>query len=127
MNKCVLKFVYTGWSGDKDEHKTNSSKNTGVKKCQILCAVRDVPENVHNINVLLDLLQVEKLPVSFLFDLKVMALACGISSAGARHPCPYCTAYKDTNGLWVPGKLRTLEDIEEDHKKWLESGGNEKD
>ena len=54
-------------------------KNTGVKKCQIFCAVRNVPESPHNIKILLDLLRVEKLPVSFLFDLNVTSVKIKIN------------------------------------------------
>ena len=38
--KNVLKFVYTGWSGDKTEHQTNM-KNTGVKKCMDKIFIHD--------------------------------------------------------------------------------------
>ena len=117
--KNVLKFVYTGWSGDKTEHQTNM-KNTGVKKCQIFCAVRNVPESAHNVKILLDLMQVETLPLSFLMDLKFMAMSVGISQAGGRHSCPYCTGHKNAEGHWIEGPLRSLEGVEKDHENWLE-------
>ena len=72
-NALLFGLVAHGWSGDISEH-TKNKKNTGVKKCQIFCAVRNVPESPHNIKILLDLLRVEKLPVSFLFDLNVTSL-----------------------------------------------------
>ena len=65
-------------------------------------------------------MQVETLPLSFLMDLKFMAMSVGISQAGGRHSCPYCTGHKNAEGHWIEGPLKSLEGVEKDHENWLE-------
>ena len=58
-------------------------------------------------------------------DLKLANIVVGIQSHSVKYPCVYgeCTQDPDT-GVWIPGKLRTVENISENRRQWLLSGGN---
>ena len=71
-------------------------KSTGTHRVFIIARVDSVPENHHNLRVLLNALNLSslsKIP-RIVCDLKVMNILLGIQSCSCMHPYPYCFGFK---------------------------------
>ena len=98
----------------------------------------DVPENRHNIEKLLDSLNLPNFREDFQItcDLKLIKIVAGIQSCSSLYSCPYCEGSKVSNesgkptsgrGKWKAGDLRTFGSIAEHQSKWREeTNGNRK-
>ena len=56
-----------------------SMKSLGVKKCQLICTVRGIPETPHNLSVIMDLLQLENIKYKVATDFKMINVLVGMS------------------------------------------------
>ena len=80
-------------------------KDSSVRRLIIL-ALSPTCETHENLELILDRLSIKHLDFGFSADIKMLLLLEGKMSASARHPCPFCTADKDS---WEKeGELLTL-------------------
>ena len=113
----------------KSKNKTRRKKNrkaTGVKKMMILAAVADTPETYENIKYLHDQLDLNDINYKESEDLKMANIKCGMMSASARHPCIYCEGFKNKDGTWTTKRYRSVKNLKENHKKFVQQYNSQK-
>ena len=122
--KKVLKIVWN-WSlmMEDDDGK---NKFMGPKRCIILAAVSKVKETHHNIGVLMDITKINEVEYALSMDLKLVNISIGICSHSSKHPCPYGQCYKDRHGNWIKGQDRTISNIRENRRTWMNRSRNKK-
>ena len=86
---------------ETDAVASDGYKQTGTKHSLLLLLARGVPENYHNLSLLLKKLNLRKFKFSYKFvgDYKLLAIILGLSPSNSIHMCPYCDGCRfDENG-----------------------------
>jgi hypothetical protein len=121
----------------KDDKKKDEFKETSHHKILIPALVTEIPENFHNIEVILKALKLDELSRKYkiVADLKLYNILAGMTSASSMFPCVYGECYKTNDkgqktnqkGRWITGKSRTLGSLRNMCKLWMqETGGDRK-
>ena len=81
---------------EEDEQLLDAYKPTGKNRVLILGKVDGVPENRHNVELLLNSLNLPELEQDFqvVWDLKLIAIIIGIQTCLAMYGCPFGDCYK---------------------------------
>jgi len=53
-------------------------------------------------------------------------IKCGMMSASARHPCIYCEGFKNKDGTWTTKRYRSVKNLKENHKKFVQQYNSQK-
>lgn len=105
-------------------------KSTSFHKVLIPALVSDIPETTHNLEVILDAMNISQLSktVKIVGDMKLYLLLLGLTSVGSMYSCPYGHCHRvDSDGnrtgkyrgsTWVLGVPRTIGSLLENHIKW---------
>lgn len=132
--KGSLKVSFTlSYSNESETESSNGYLYSGVKKTGILAIVHAVPENYHNVQLL-----IEKLGLQDLFgfehetycaaDLKMHNLAIGIQSHSSTFPCGYCEIHTDNlRGGKSQFAIRTFGSIRLQNQRWIAKGAKSQD
>ena len=102
----------------------------------IIARVDSIPENHHNLRVLLNALNLpslSKIP-RIVCDLKVMNILLGIQSCSCMHPCPYCFGFKvnkfgektNQKGRFNVGKPQTINTLREHFNLWVKETNSDR-
>ena len=120
--KGIFKMVLNWSKVERDKKKV---KLMGPKKAIVLAAVAKVPETYHNMWVLMELTKPHEVECILSQDLKLANIMAGIQTHSAKYPCVYgeCTR-NETTGQWTKGQYRTTQNMLENRKRWLQSGGS---
>ena len=119
-NQCVV----SGIIHEADNNKVGgfdegSEYNHGGKKRVLMLAKVDgIPENHHNVKIIVESLDLPSLSKDFqiVCDLKMINIFLGIQSCSSMHGCPYCEGHNvdekghktNKRGKWVKKEKRTL-------------------
>lgn len=137
MERAIFKFGIDDGQGHLkinlsiiDRLKGSSGKDEfsdrGVKKIFVI-AQAPATECHQNLRLLLNKISFHTFehPYIITADLKLIAIACGLSNAGtAKHPCPVCEWEKNTKVKGNP--KRSFQSMQSWHQLWLKkTGGNE--
>ena len=100
-------------------------KDASTKRAIIIAFVDDIPENYHNLSIILNKLRIHLIPHHYkiISDLKLYNIILGLMECGSRHGCYICKGLKGADGVWVKGDLRHLEDLIADFTLWEEESG----
>jgi len=90
-----LKFclsVYTDQDAVEMVNPKVTFADTSVKKIMIIAIAQDVKESYDNIVQILNILNIDKLSITFTYalDLKLANIIAGIQAHGSTHPCLWC-------------------------------------
>ena len=94
----------------------------GPKHSIILANVCYVPETYHNIKILFDLLEVDKLNFKLSTDLKLVNITIGKQSAVCKFPCPYGNCIRNENFGWIKGENLSFDDLKMNNKNYVDHG-----
>ena len=104
-------------------------KLSGVKRVILLAVVPEIKETHANVSLIFDLIGLNKISFKIVSDFKLQLLVLGLQTASATHPCGYCLISKEQlkDRNIEAAKDRTFGSLEENHKKFLENGGDAKE
>ena len=128
MMKVCLSIIHTMAEDDPDKKQFEQRfKDSGVKKVFIV-AVTPAKETYPNLKALLHLIGCDntQLIIRISADIKCILLLCGLGCAASTHPCPFCL-WRFNAGDVGEWELRTFQAIIDCYRRWMASGGKEKD
>ena len=124
-----LKIVLSVFDGDVDPDISFSSqeqkgeKLTGSNRLLVLAKVNGGQERYENVRLLLESLELEKLPGLVLVgDLSIVNVYSGISGHGGKFACYVCKG----ESTLEPGTPRTFGNLARRHKDYVTGGSNPK-
>ena len=91
---------------------------TGVDRLILLGHTKDLQDTWHNLWILLELLQLEKVKYRLAADLKLINIILGISSRSGKYACFVCYGQSDL----VAGPPRTFSHLQEMYNLYQEAG-----
>ena len=104
-----------------EEPQNSKYKGGSLKASFLLALVPNVPESHYNVFILMNCLNLDKIKHSFVADLKLCQIMCGLSPcAMATQPCHICE-WKRMQPF-KEEKLRTFGFLEEQYTKFFQSG-----
>ena len=117
---------------EDDELVLDSYKPTGKNRVLVVGKVDGVPENRHNVELLLDSLKLPELnqEIEVVCDLKLVAIIIGIQTSSAMFGCPYGECVKideesnemtNKRGIYKTGSMRTCNSIIRNQKAWMKA------
>ena len=92
----------------------------GPKHSMILASVCYVLETYHNIKMLFNLLEVEKLNFKLSTNLKLVNIIIGKQSAACKFPCPYGNWIRNENYGWSKGEKLFFNDLKTNHRNYVD-------
>ena len=85
-----------------------------------------IGETYDNMKIIFDLMKIRESKYwskfTFTGDLKIINCCLGLMACGSRFGCPHGECYKDDNGNWICGDLRTFQSILDNCREWEASG-----
>ena len=92
----------------------------GHKHWIILASVCYVPETYHNIKVLFNHLEVEKLNSKLSTNLKLVNIIIGKQSAAYKFPFPYGNCIRNENYGWSKGENLCFNDLRKNYRNYVD-------
>ena len=92
----------------------------GPKHSIILASDCYVLETYHNIKVLFNLLEVEKLNFKLSTNLKLVNIIIGKQLAACKFPCPYGNCIRNENYGWSKGENLFFNDLRTNHRNYVD-------
>ena len=134
VDKCVVTGIIMEEHENHDDEEIHQRfRATGQKRVFLLAQADGVPENKHNMEILLDSLNLPLISQDYqtVCDLKLINILLGLQTCTAMFGCPYCESCKlDSNGKrtnkrgkYMPiAKMRTNNNISENNDEYLKNG-----
>ena len=100
----------------RDGPRANRFKDSGVKKIIPVAFIEDATESYENLETIINLVGLNKIPYIPAFDMKCGLCFLGLGTAASKHSCMWCDMDRDDFGkpefICKGGNLRTFSNIE---------------